>query len=224
MFKPAKPCFYIDLRWLETDKKTNNFPTPVKVFYTGAGLSEQLHLWRINESMSVGIGGALMHIRSESVSLRSPRRQIGDKKIFQGAITIPRVTVKPITFFTEILTKPTEQARLEAGRAAADYATAARIRGITAEDVRQAILDADRVEQLNKIWGGAENSSRKRKALYRLASVPKLYLSGNIMIGRLQASDLGVPQDLSNYRSNFEYIVSRGVYFDLAELLPKWYK
>jgi hypothetical protein len=78
---------------------------------------------------------------------------------------------------------------------------------------------------LNAFWGGDQDASWERKAGYRIASVFKVYISGNWMFQPLYTSDLGVPQELDpTYKRKNEYILSRGIYFDFAELLPRWYK
>jgi hypothetical protein len=51
--------------------------------------------------------------------------------------------------------------------------------------------------------------------------VLKLYASGTVIVGPLDAEALGVDRTLSDYSRNSEYVLSRGFVLDFGELIPE---
>ena len=49
-------------------------------------------------------------------------------------------------------------------------------------------------------------------------SIPKGYVSGTLVVGRMDGNDLGVPTEVRQYSENLEYLLSRGVFLDFGEL------
>ena len=73
---------------------------------------------------------------------------------------------------------------------------------------------------LAQLFGKPEQAFTGNSTFWdRLVHVPKIYMRGNFILGRLNGADLGVSG--TSYDRTNEYVISRGLLLDLGELIFK---
>ena len=62
------------------------------------------------------------------------------------------------------------------------------------------------------------NQNNQNSTARKLLSIPKAFLSANVVAGTMNAEQLGVPDSVRHYSNSWEVVLSRGIFFDFGEL------
>ena len=65
----------------------------------------------------------------------------------------------------------------------------------------------------------ADRDNQSRTTARKLLSIPKAFLSVNVVAGTMDSEQLGVPDSVRHYSNSWEVLLSRGIFFDFGELI-----